>query len=731
MSLPILVTQEKWNALQEQWEGRMADEDKVVEEAIKALSIAGQKKRLAKCIELAKAHVSKLEEAGRLGDAAMIQGAALVAGGNPGELAEDLMRLSREAWSSEAWFAPYAELTGLVEGAPDLRGPWRSFRKLIQFQKGSLVHHPGGWGAGEVLDVDPGMAELTVKFHSGRQDTFPMHAAVEIFEALPEHDLKAQQYRDADGLKKRAKKEPLEVLKSILLTHNGKATTAAIRNAMMSIGIEGSAWSAWWRKARKQAESSEWFEVHGTPQKSTVHLLLEAKDPGVALERALKMAGTLSEVHAKVRELFVGNNADEALMAIGLAQLLVRTTDDDEPLSERLAAWLLLRGQTGEDPPAMREALEAVAAEEPPTDPAEPPALWQLFQALPGVKDQERAADVLPDLLGEGWLDQVLPHLAHCAPGQVRPLTDKVVAAGRKDELLPHYSALLARPRRAPSLLVTLAGMFEEGEAMEGFPTPSQRAMALLNLTTHLREERRGNPHLTRVSTRLTELLCKGDDPLLRRMLAEADAGALRSANVTVQRGADSELDHLVTEISLAFDRHFFAGQAGPFWEGDAIWTTKRGLEKRSLELKDLREVKIPENQDAIGRAAAFGDLSENSEWEAAMEEQRNLTARAMAMEEELRKADLIEEAALPPDTVCPGAQVDYRETDSGKDRTIIILGPWDDDQWSGVQVVSYRAPLASGLLGHGPGETVDLELPSGPITIKVSSIQTPDLERA
>ena len=100
---------------------------------------------------------------------------------------------------------------------------------------------------------------------------------------------------------------------------------------------------------------------------------------------------------------------------------------------------------------------------------------------------------------------------------------------------------------------------------------------------------------------------------------------------------------------------------AGMFWVGNAIWTTKRGLEKRSLELKELREVKIPENQDAIGRAAAFGDLSENSEWEAAMEEQRNLTARAMAIEEELRQADLIEEAALPEGTICPGARVDYR----------------------------------------------------------------------
>ena len=61
---------------------------------------------------------------------------------------------------------------------------------------------------------------------------------------------------------------------------------------MMSIGIEGSAWSAWWRKARKQAESSEWFEVHGTPQKSVVRLLLEAK--------AMEFGEGTSELHTKL-----------------------------------------------------------------------------------------------------------------------------------------------------------------------------------------------------------------------------------------------------------------------------------------------------------------------------------------------------------------------------------------------------------------------------------------------
>lgn len=727
MSLPILVSQEKWQEFDEAWKALMASEGPV-DELLVALRLAGEKKRISRCIPPAKEHAELLEAAGRADEAAHVIGATLVAGGNPGELANDLMRLAQTAWAEAPWYEPYAKLAGLEAGSPDVRGPWRIFAKLCLFQEGTLVHHPGGWGPGEILAVDPAAMTIEVKFWNGRRDVFPMNAASEIFEHLPERDLRAQHFRDPEGLRKLAKKDPLDVLTRIVKTQHGRATTAAIRNALMSIGIEGSAWSAWWRKARKLAENSEWFEVSGTPQKSVVALLLEAKDPAEALRKQLTRASGVAEVHAKVRDLFVGEKADPALVEVGLEVLGSTAADEDEPLEERLAAWLLLRGQRGETPAEMEPALRPVLDAEPPSDPSIAPDLFTLFQNLPNIKDQERAVEVLPELLGDTWLDLVAPHLPHAAPGQVRVLLEHMVKAKRKDELRAHYAGLLARPLRAPSLLVSLAAMFERDDLGDDFPTPAQRAQALLNLATNLHANRRGNPQLTRVCTRLTDLLAKGKKPLLRKLLADADLAALRSVNVTVQRGADSEIDHLVTEIALEKDRHFFAGQSGPFWIGDAIWTTKRGLERRSAELKELREVKIPANEEAIGRAAAYGDLSENAEWEAAMEEQRNLTARAMAMEEELRLADLIEEAAIPEGIVAPGTIVDYREVESDRERRVILLGPWDTDSWNDVQVVSYRAPLAAGLLGLKPGARATLELPSGPLEIEVLAIENPDL---
>jgi len=727
MSLSILVVQDLWQDFDQQWKACI-DAEAPVDEVVVALGIAGDKKRISRCMPLVKEHAELLEAGDRPADAAVVLGAALVAGGNPGELNADLLRTAQAAWSNEVWWAPYTELVGLRSGAPDLRQPWKRLARARRFRPQTLVFHPGGWGVGEVLEVREVELALDVRFWNGRRDTFPMSAAVDIFEPLDESDLKAQHFRDAQGLRQRVKQKPLEVLRGIVASHHGRATTALIRTALMQVGIEGSAWTAWWRKARKLAENSEWFDVTGSAQKATVKLLLAAKDPAESLRRQLELASDLGEVLARVRELFIGEKVDERLRDVGLEGLERAAADASQPRAARVAAWLLLREQRGETPGELVQVVAEVRAAETPTDPSTAPELWNLFQSLGTVRDQERALEFMKAVSGEEWIEEAAQHLPHAAPGMVRQLVDDLDRAGRQLDLMRHYVGLLARPLRAPALLVTLARMFEPDKLPAAAPTALQRAHSLLSLANHLYEERRGNAHLTRVHQRLVDVLAGGPEPLLRTLLAGADAASLRGLQTVIARGIEPSIDHVVTDIAVETDRHFFAADLAPFWVGDTIWTTRSGLERRGLELKELREVKIPQNEDAIGRAAAFGDLSENSEWEAAMEEQRTLTSRAMEIEEQIRRADLIENAALPEDTACPGTQVRYRELPTGAEREVVILGPWDDHMGDGV--VSYRAPLATGLLGHHPGDQVVLRLPSGELAVQLLEVIPAHLER-
>ena len=729
MILSILVAREKWDAFDEEWK-RLMTSDEPIDDLLTALKIAGEKKRIARCMGQAVEHAGLLEAADRPADAARVLGQTLIAGGNPAELTSDLLRLAEAGWGKESWWEAYRDLAGLQEGAADLRGPWRLFAQMCALVEDTVILHPGGWGLGVVTEVIPAQMEVAIQFQSGRRDRFPMKSAVDIFKTMPETDLRAQFFRDPEGLKKSAKKEPLDVLAAVVGRHHGKATTVQIRNALMGIGIEGSAWSAWWRKTRKLAENSEWFEVAGSPQKSVITRLIEAKDPAAALTRALDLTANLAAMHSRVKELYVGNNPDEGLIGLALDRLQEAAKSDAEPMEERLACWLFLREKLGATPAEALEALQPYVEAEIPTDPSVAPEIWKLFAALPGLKDQERAVSLLPELYGEDWVTPCLPHLQHAAKGMVRPLVDTYLKAGKSQEVSETYARLLSRPLRAPSLLVTLASKFEGKEDLgAGFPTPVQRAQSLLSLASHLYQARRGEPHLTRVSARLNTLLTQGDEPILKGLLADAEPDAIRGIEAQYGRGIDPEFERITTELALSLDRQFFAAQGGPFWQGQTIWTTKAGLASRTAEFTHLMDVKIPENQDAIGKAASYGDLSENSEWEAAIEEQRNLTSRAKSMEEELRHTDLIENAAIPEDTVTPGTLVRYKEIESGEERSVLLLGPWDPETLQGHSVVSYRAPLAQGMLGKHSGDVCTLELPGGGLEIQILEIRIQDLE--
>lgn len=721
MKLRQLVAQEKWQEFDTAW-AESAESGEPVEDLLFALVAVGKKKRMPRCLPILKDHLTKLSEAERHEDAARVLGAALLAGASSGEIGTALVENAEKAWGSEPWFSSYADLTGLRTDSDNLRKAWKVFDKMRSFSEGQVVFHAGGWGTGQILDVNTDDQEITVRFATGRQDDFPMTAAVDIFQVLPPDDLRAQHLTDPDGIKVRMKEEPLSILRSVVERANGKATMVTIRNALMQIGVEGASWTSWWRKTKKAAESSEWFRVTGAATKTEVTLLESATDPFDDLKRQLNGIRSLDALLTRVRELMTGEKLDDKLRGLALETLEREASDETAEEPYRLAAWLFVYEHTKELAPQLLERLHKAAAEEVPTDPSVPPPLWALFQSVPTAREQERCLDMLKVVHGEDtWLDHLTLNLQHAAPGMVRAGIEALNSGGRKDALAEHYNVLLTRPLRSPHVLTSLARMVETGKLKGEFPPKVQRAQALLSLATFVYLRRRSDLALGRVNTRLTEFLTKGREPILRQLLEDADYEGLRSAQTTIQRGVEESIDNLVTAMVVRAAPEPTEAEVGYFWESDSIWSTRAGLDKRQAELKELLDEKIPAAEEAIGKAASYGDLSENAEWTAAVEERRNLSELAGEMKKDLRKVEIIEEAIRPEGVVCPGRAVRVRNTKSGEEQNLAILGPWDTDR--GDDVVSYRAPLAAGLLGHRVGEKATVNLPTGEAELEVLEV--------
>ena len=139
---------------------------------------------------------------------------------------------------------------------------------------------------------------------------------------------------------------------------------------------------------------------------------------------------------------------------------------------------------------------------------------------------------------------------------------------------------------------------------------------------------------------------------------------------------------------------------------------TPEGLEKLKQEIEYLSTTKRREVAERIKEAREFGDISENSEYDDAKNEQAMLEARIATLEDKLRSASVINAAELSPDVVRVGSQVEVKDAGSGKSLTYTIVGSTEADP--SANKLSNESPVGKALVGRKKGDVAKVTLPNG-----------------
>src|SRR5699024_9169303 len=134
-----------------------------------------------------------------------------------------------------------------------------------------------------------------------------------------------------------------------------------------------------------------------------------------------------------------------------------------------------------------------------------------------------------------------------------------------------------------------------------------------------------------------------------------------------------------------------------------------------------LKTVKRKEVVERIKIARGFGDLSENSEYESAKDEQAFVEGRISTLEQMLRNAEIIDNSNSAADEVSIGRTVTFVELPEGEEEEYTIVGKAEADPFSGK--ISNESPIARALIGNKVGDTVIIETPGGDMNVKITSI--------
>lgn len=149
---------------------------------------------------------------------------------------------------------------------------------------------------------------------------------------------------------------------------------------------------------------------------------------------------------------------------------------------------------------------------------------------------------------------------------------------------------------------------------------------------------------------------------------------------------------------------------------------TIEGKEQLEFELNELKTTKRKEIVERIKVARGFGDLSENSEYESAREEQAFVEGRIQKLAHMLQYADIIDTDDVVEGEITLGRTVQFKELPDGFEEEYKIVGAAEADPFEGK--ISNESPIARALMGRKVGEQVTIETPGGQMEVEILSVQ-------
>ncbi len=156
----------------------------------------------------------------------------------------------------------------------------------------------------------------------------------------------------------------------------------------------------------------------------------------------------------------------------------------------------------------------------------------------------------------------------------------------------------------------------------------------------------------------------------------------------------------------------------------EEILLTQEGYDTKVAELDELQAVKRPEIAERLKEAISYGDISENSEYDSAKNEQAELEDQISKLEYIIKNAKIIDEKKVKNDKVSLGLKVKVTDSKSKQESVFAIVGSTEADPFEGK--ISNESLVGAALLGKKVGDKVKINVPDGLVTYEVLSIEKP-----
>ena len=616
-------------------------------------------------------------------------------------LRDELAGVYRAAFGGVPSIATLAEMALPRRDIP-LRVAVQRLEKLLLLEPGTYVSDSRRKSPGRVIGVDEARKVLSVSF--GDTQRAYDAASVENLEIGEQDDLAAILLFDKPRVERLAAEDPAELARLVLKAYGPHMGFRDFKSALAEV-VPAGAWSRWWSGAKTRVRRSPLIEMsdgaqptfflRATPRAFEDRAREEFDEAPPGQARLVLVLGHLKETgHDPSAEMALARHFADELSRVAAATAAAP--------SEALAALAVLAEIRRAHPDAVPPGLPA------PESILTPEA--DVAALLRPITDDGLARCVLAlvrDAMPERWPDLHAAALLGCSESVCEWIAEQLAGAGHEDSLAGAAATILKRPdENVPAILwlwqAATAG--QHPQALAGVDRASLTIRFFLaadGLAGRAADDR----SLRSLVSQIRSTAAARDGALLRSVLEASDDRQAKDIRAAIERNAaltDVIRTRLLDIVRKTHPSHFVVKTVPP-WEEDVIYTTPAALLKQEEVYGDLVTKKVLDNQRAIASAAEHGDISENAEFTAALEERDRLAERAARLQADIARARPITPSMGAGDTVTVGSRVRARNLATGAEEIFVCLGPWDAD--IGKHIYYYRAPLAIAFMGKKVGD--------------------------
>jgi len=634
---------------------------------------------------------------------------------------KDLINLYRVKYKDHSQFEQFMKLSKLANFKTPAKYAIQDFEKNIVFDKGNYAYH-NTWKLGKIVDMDS--ENIVINFSGKPEHKMSIQMALQSLTPIPKEHLYVMQFEDPEYVKNLFRDDFMQFFDILIRSYGGKILLEDVKRELIPAYITEKGWSKWWSKARTKIKRDSHY---GFSEKKKD--LIFTRDKPVTFAEELLESFSASDSFSKKLDFaieFVNNIEKEEGLSV-VQYFIDYFTEEMKGESEtrQVLSYMILKDMAKfVDPSKLKLDIHR----------------QKVIDFIKGSQDlallsmKISSYDYKKDLVNlieesrEDW-PQVLAELLFETPVRIHKYIFNNLIRNHSYKIINAFiDRVITGAKQYPEIFIWVARNLLSRQWDYDWLDYSRERLAVtgFRLMNELKKiEIEGN----RLKNMVLDVLFDNNAAVLKTIVDQfepAFLGKLYDLFCNVSYVDDPQKEAFLGAIRAKYgDFQPVKAQPDEAWEFDVekLIVSKEGRDRMKAELDRLVSVELVNISKELTKVAdVSADIRENVEYNALMEKQATLELSISRLDNEMKKAQILNRDEVTTDSVKVGTTVILQDTEGGEERDYTILGPWDADFEK--RVLSYRSPIARSLIGLKQGDTVNLDIEEGKKNYKIKEIQ-------